>query len=499
MQTLQPNTLLQGGKYKIVRFISAGGFGCTYEGVHVMLNKRVAIKEFFVKDFCNRDETTSAVTIGITSKTALVNRLKDKFIEEAQYVSTLKHPHIVSATDVFAENGTAYYVMDYIDGPSLNDIVKRDGALREQKALKYILQIADALKYVHSQNRLHLDIKPGNIMVDDKDNAMLIDFGTSKQYDEIDGENTSTLMGKTPGYAPLEQMGNDIVEFFPSTDIYALGATLYKLLTGTTPISASLLASGEELDPIPTSISENVRNAVYKAMQINKRKRPQSMEEFAGLFTSSDAREDDESKIIDLGRNPFPNMDEETEIVMKGEKQENHHGHILFPSILTKILGVTFIYELLIVLLFGDDIRHFQLDDILCLYDCGEKFEFFGGMISVIIAGTTLGVLLRSKKNTIFSIAAAKYTLACVIPQTITILLAWYIFGGSPVWLRVILVLELFLAIAAFFYINKLNIKSMTKNLVPKTYKMLFILYLILILFQIASLMTTYVFIYIGV
>lgn len=289
-------TLLQGGKYKIVRFISAGGFGCTYEGLHVLLKKRVAIKEFFVKDFCNRETTTAAVTIGITSKTALVNKLKNKFIEEAQSVSTLKHPHIVNVYDVFEENGTAYYVMDYIDGLSLNDIVKRDGAMGEKKALKYILQIADALKYVHSRNRLHLDIKPGNIMIDKEDNATLIDFGTSKQYDEEAGENTSTLMGKTPGYAPLEQMGNDVVKFLPSTDIYALGATLYKILTGITPPSATLLASGEELQPIPASVSENVCNAVYKAMQINKKKRPQSMDEFIENLTKLS---DDDNTIMD--------------------------------------------------------------------------------------------------------------------------------------------------------------------------------------------------------
>lgn len=287
MQHLQPQSLLQGGKYRIERFISAGGFGCTYEGLHVLLKKRVAIKEFFVKDFCNRDESTAAVSIGITSKTALVHKLKNKFIEEAQSVCALKHSNIVNVYDVFEENGTAYYVMDYISGMSLNDIVKKNGAMGEEKAMRYILQVADALKYVHSRNRLHLDVKPGNVMIDEDDNAILIDFGASKQYDEEAGENTSTLMGKTPGFAPLEQMGNDVVKFYPSTDIYALGATLYKLLTGITPPSATLLASGEELQPMPSSISENVRNAVYKAMQTNKNKRPQSIDEFSTLLFTS--------------------------------------------------------------------------------------------------------------------------------------------------------------------------------------------------------------------
>lgn len=303
---LPNNTFLQGGKYKIVRFISSGGFGCTYEAEHILLKKRVAIKEFFVKDFCNRDETTSQISVGITSKTALVSKLRSKFIAEAQSLCSLEHPNIVHVFDVFEEKGTAYYVMDFINGPSLNDLVKKNGPMSEQKAVGYIMQVADALKYVHSQNRLHLDIKPGNIMVDENDKAVLIDFGASKQYDEEGGENTSTLLGKTPGYAPLEQMGNDVVKFLPSTDIYALGATLYKLLTGNTPPSASLIASGETLDAMPSSISEGTRNAIIQSMQTNKMKRPQSIAEFEKLLsiadddsTMFDAADDDEGTIFE--------------------------------------------------------------------------------------------------------------------------------------------------------------------------------------------------------
>lgn len=330
---LSDNTLLQGGKYKIVRYISHGGFGCTYEGLHVLLKKRVAIKEFFVKDFCNRDETTAHVTVGITAKTALVNKLKNKFIEEAQAVNALKHSHIVNVFDVFEENGTAYYVMDYIDGQSLNDMVKRNRAMNEEKALKYILQVADALKYVHSRNRLHLDVKPGNIMVDEEDNAILIDFGASKQYDEEDGENTSTLMGKTPGYAPLEQMGNDVVKFYPSTDIYALGATLYKLLTGITPPSATLLASGEELQPIPSSISENVRNAVFKAMQTNKNKRPRSIDEFLQILNTS--AEDDHTVFDD----EEDDKDDKTEVTI-GEDEDKPTTIKLPKNVIFAVVGV---------------------------------------------------------------------------------------------------------------------------------------------------------------
>ncbi len=281
---LRENTLLQGGKYKIVRYISSGGFGNTYEAYHVLLKKKVAIKEFFAKSFCNRDKDTMRVVTGVTSKAALVRKLLQKFIQEAQSVSSLKHPNIVNVHDVFEENNTAYFVMDYIDGMSLMDKLK-NGVLGEQVALKYIRQVADALSYVHSSNRLHLDIKPGNIMIDEHDNAILIDFGASKQYDEVDGENTSTLLGVTPGFAPLEQMGNDVMKFFPSTDIYALGATLYSLLTGITPPSAVNLASGvAELKPLPATVSQNVKDAILQAMLLKKSDRPQSIDEFLELL-----------------------------------------------------------------------------------------------------------------------------------------------------------------------------------------------------------------------
>ncbi|MBP3455137.1 MAG: protein kinase [Alistipes sp.] len=285
--TLPVDTLLQGGKYRIVRFISSGGFGCTYEAIHVNMEERVAIKEFFVKDFCNRDETTAHITVGTVGKRALVDKLRRKFADEARALYKLKHPGIVRVSDVFEENGTAYYVMDYVDGLSLGEIVKRDGAMPEVRAVRYIRQVAEALRYVHDHNRLHLDIKPGNIMVDSDDNAILIDFGASKQYDEEAGENTSTLMGKTPGYAPLEQMGNNVMKFMPATDIYALGATLYKLLTGVTPLSANVLASGEELDPLPETISEPTRRAISAAMQIRKNDRPQTIDAFLLLLDAA--------------------------------------------------------------------------------------------------------------------------------------------------------------------------------------------------------------------
>ena len=232
-------TLLQGGRYEIIRYISSGGFGCTYEARNTKFKniaKSLAIKEFFVKDFCYRDAATNCISVATQNKAELVEKLRAKFLAEAAALYGFNHPNIVRVTDTFEENGTAYYVMEYIDGSSLANIVEKNGPLSEEKALGYIRQVADALKYVHSQNYLHLDVKPHNIMVDGNDRAVLIDFGVSKQYDEANGVNTSTLVGSTPGYAPLEQSGSGIREFSPTTDIYSLGATLFKLVTGIPPL-----------------------------------------------------------------------------------------------------------------------------------------------------------------------------------------------------------------------------------------------------------------------
>ena len=301
---LQPGTLLRGDTYKIIRFIAAGGFGCTYEAVHVMLNKRVAIKEFFVKDFCNRDEQSGHISIGTNSKRDLVAKLKRKFLDEARAVSAMSHPGIVHVSDVFEENGTAYFVMDFIKGRSLADIVHDEGPMSEARALGYIRQVCAALNYVHSNNRLHLDIKPQNIMVDDADRAILIDFGASKQYDEENGENTSSLLGLTPGYAPPEQNDCDVKKFYPATDIYALGATLYDLLTGTTPPSSNKrISEEEELKPLPQAISASTCTAVYAALELSKKKRPQSVAAFAAILDNAPApaptpKDDGETQLL---------------------------------------------------------------------------------------------------------------------------------------------------------------------------------------------------------
>ena len=283
---LHEGSLLQGGRYRIEKVLGQGGFGITYLGVQTNLEAKVAIKEFFMKDLCNRDSNTSQVTVGSVGSRETVDSFRQKFIKEARNIFRLKHRHIIPVIDVFEENGTAYYVMEHIGGGSLADKV-RGGALPEEDAVRYTRQVADALAFVHSKRMMHLDVKPANILLDDNDNAVLIDFGLAKQSDTEGHQTSSTPVGISHGYAPLEQYKRGGVSVFsPATDIYSLGATLFKLVTGITPPEASDV-NDEGLPVLPSDISPAVRATIEAAMQPRRKDRPQSIEEFLELLKDS--------------------------------------------------------------------------------------------------------------------------------------------------------------------------------------------------------------------
>lgn len=281
---LQSGTLLQGGKYKIERVLGQGGFGITYLAKQELFDRHVCIKEFFFNDYCERG-AQGEVTSCTTNSKELVDRFLNKFIKEARTISRLDHPNIVRILDIFQENGTAYYAMEYIEGCSLADKVNEQGALSEAVAVDYIKQVASALDYIHQRSINHLDVKPANIMVRQSDNkAILIDFGLSKQYDEQGGQTSTTPVGISHGYAPMEQYNQGGVSTFsPQTDIYSLGATLYKLVTGNTPPQAIEIFN-EGLTELPQSLSSNLITAIRKTMQPKKGDRPQSIGEFTALL-----------------------------------------------------------------------------------------------------------------------------------------------------------------------------------------------------------------------
>lgn len=283
-QYLSSESSLQGGRYRIVRMLGSGGFGITYLGTQTGLERNIVIKEFFMTDYCLRDEYSNLITVPTVSNVEFVERFKDKFLKEARHIAQLKHPNIVNIIDVFEENGTAYYVMDFIEGGSLVEKVQREGSLPENVAKRYILQIADALNYIHQRYMNHLDVKPGNIMLSRNDNAILIDFGLSKQYDSQTGHQTSTTpVGISHGYAPMEQYKEGgVSEFSPETDIYSLGATLYYLLTGARPpVSQEINEDGLTLDQLKAkNISWPTISAIINAMKPRRKERTHDINTF---------------------------------------------------------------------------------------------------------------------------------------------------------------------------------------------------------------------------
>ena len=198
---LQAGALLGGGKYKIEKVLGQGGFGITYLAEQTSLGRRVALKEFFMKEHCDRETSTSYVTVPSAGSRELVERFREKFIKEARQIATFENSHIVRVIDVFEDNGTAYYAMEYLDGKSLESIVREQGSLSEADVVKYIRDIADALSEVHARNFLHLDVKPANVMLNKKDEAVLIDFGISKHYDDSGSQTSSGLMAFSDGNA----------------------------------------------------------------------------------------------------------------------------------------------------------------------------------------------------------------------------------------------------------------------------------------------------------
>lgn len=280
---LQVGTVLHG-TYRIESYLSSGGFGNTYIAKNIEFGETYAVKEFFVKGVCQRDCDSTTISVSNSENTDSFAQQKEKFKKEARRLRSLNNPHIVKVYDLFEENGTAYYVMDYVDGESLSTRLTRTNTpLTESVVLNYLSQILDGLDAIHAAGIWHLDIKPANIMVDRHDVVKLIDFGASKQQSAAGGATASTGISYTNGYAPSEQMAQSFDKFGPWTDFYALGATLYKLLTNQNPPSVTDLSEDESEDKhlaLPmANISNEMKKLVVWMMQVNRLKRPKNVGE----------------------------------------------------------------------------------------------------------------------------------------------------------------------------------------------------------------------------
>lgn len=287
---LQPGTVIHGthNDYRIERVLGQGSFGITYVA-NVRLKGRlgaiestamVAIKEFFLRDVSSRN----GLRVFSVSDSTLCSDYRRDFLREAQNLSRLDNDHIVKVLETIEENDTVYYVMEYLSGGNLDQHILSHGKLSCREALDIAIQIGEALKCMHAQHMLHLDLKPLNVMRGEDGHIVLIDFGLSKCFGADGQPESSTRIGQgTTGYAPIEQHSFKKADgFMPTLDIYALGATLFKMLTGCVPPEASVvLNEGLPVDELSSAgVPPAIIALVERAMQPLRRMRHQTVSEF---------------------------------------------------------------------------------------------------------------------------------------------------------------------------------------------------------------------------
>lgn len=287
---LQPGTVIHGthNDYRIERVLGQGSFGITYVA-NVRLKGRlgaiesaamVAIKKFFLRDVSSRN----GLRVFSVSDSTLCSDYRRDFLREAQNLSRLDNDHIVKVLETIEENDTVYYVMEYLSGGNLDQHILSHGKLSCREALDIAIQIGEALKCMHAQHMLHLDLKPLNVMRGEDGHIVLIDFGLSKCFGADGQPESSTRIGQgTTGYAPIEQHSFKKADgFMPTLDIYALGATLFKMLTGSVPPEASVvLNEGLPVDELSSAgVPPAVIALVERAMQPLRRMRHQTVGEF---------------------------------------------------------------------------------------------------------------------------------------------------------------------------------------------------------------------------
>ncbi|OZH55230.1 serine/threonine protein kinase, partial [Hydrocoleum sp. CS-953] len=238
---LPSGTLLYQGKYRIEKTLGEGGFGITYKATDLENFTDVAIKELCPDKFLRHG-------INIIWPPSIPPKIQQeqiqKFKTEAESLKKCVHPNIVRVINWFEANNTAYLVMEFVSGKSLSKILTERGKLPENIVKKYFIQITEALKLVHANNFLHRDIKPDNIIINSQDQAILIDFGSAREF--LAGLTNKMTAMLTPGYSPIEQYTN-LGKSNPSTDLYAICASIYHVLTGRVPVAAPARLGSETL------------------------------------------------------------------------------------------------------------------------------------------------------------------------------------------------------------------------------------------------------------
>lgn len=352
-------------EYRVLEVLGHGGFGVTYLAEDTRLGAKVAVKEYFPAAFAFRDATQTISPKPTTSGSIENYRWGlDEFLKEARALAKFKHPHIVRVLRFLEANGTAYMVMEYEEGEPLSSLLKRMGGyLNEQTLLNVFLPILSGLQAVHDAGMLHLDIKPDNIYLRRDGQPMLIDFGSVRQTQSGKDQEKIAL---TPGYSAIEQYPNN-EEIGAWSDVYSVGATLYRCVTGKQPVDSmeryTARKKQQQEDPLAPATSfdrplyaKHIREVIDLSMRLNATKRPQTARELqSGLMGQALGQSKDIKKPSYNFRSGFVG------VIKTGEhKRERKRGFIerLFMGVLATALvgGVT-----LFILLQGGVVTEVQV------------------------------------------------------------------------------------------------------------------------------------------
>ncbi len=278
--------------YEIVSILGHGGFGITYKATDLSLDSFVAIKEYLPQELAVREEGFTVVAKSGDDEESYHWGL-DRFIDEARTLARFKHANIVRVLRYIEANSTGYMVMDFEEGQTLAEFLQsREGPLDEDALTAIFLPIMDGLREVHALGLLHRDIKPGNIYLRREGPPMLIDFGAARAALGEHSKSLSVLV--TQGYAPVEQYSSHSNQG-PWTDVYALGATMHRCITGDVPMDSSARLTaviGDGPDPMPSAVlvgkgkySKPLLEAIDWALNVRAQDRPQSIKEFQDAIT----------------------------------------------------------------------------------------------------------------------------------------------------------------------------------------------------------------------
>jgi len=287
-QFLAPGTLL-ADRYLIGRTLGSGGFGVTYLAWDESLGRKVAIKEYFPSNLSTRISGRREITAFSGEKEQIFLHGLQRFQEEARVLMRFTgYDGIVSVYDVLEANGTAYIVMEYLEGVTLGQRVKREGPMEEEALLSCVVPMLLSLKFVHQQGYIHRDISPDNIMCLPDGTVKLLDFGAARYAVMEESQSLSVIIKQ--GFAPVEQYQSH-GEQGPWTDIYAVGATMYSALTGVTPEESLERLASDTLKPpaqLRAGVTAPVESAIMTALNLRGEDRPQDLDAFLAILTGQE-------------------------------------------------------------------------------------------------------------------------------------------------------------------------------------------------------------------